>query len=247
MQTATPPTTARPVMRTAMSTIARHVDTLRQLLRLPRASLRFETRLAPDDIPAVHRLFTKPHPRYRIIGNKTVGAALVDLGRFADVAAYLDAIAGKNRGAWHARRARARGYVCRPIDRNAHVDEIHAINTALETRQGRPIDDGYLRKTARFEAQAHYDYYGVLDASGRLVAYGNIARYGNFSAFSQLMGLRSNDGIMHLLVVDVIARLLERQEVRYVMYDTFFGAQPGLQHFKRILGFEPFHVTYSLQ
>jgi hypothetical protein len=234
-------------VRTFVHAIARHVAILRQLLRLPRAGLRFETRLAPDDIPAVHRLFTKPHPRYRIVGYKTVGAALVDLERFADANAYLEAIAGKNRGAWHARRARARGYVCRPIERNDHVDEIHAINTALETRQGRPMDGNYLRKTMRFETQPHYDYYGVLDAAGRLVAYANIARYGNFSAFSHLMGLRNNDGIMHLLVVDVVTRLIERRDVRYVMYDTFFGAQAGLQQFKRILGFEPFHVTYSLQ
>ncbi|WP_296944864.1 hypothetical protein [uncultured Massilia sp.] len=234
-------------MRSFLNDIARHADTLRQVVRLPRASLRFDARLAPDDIPAVYRQFTRPHPRYRIIGNKTVGAALLDLGRFDGPAAYLAAIAGKNRGAWHARRARARGYVCRPIERNEHVDAIHAINTALDTRQGRPMDDHYRRKATRFETQPHYEYYGVLDGGGRLVAYANIARYGDFSAFSQLIGLRNNDGIMHLLVVDIVVRLLERGEVRYLMYDTFFGAQPGLQHFKRILGFEPYHVKYSLQ
>ena len=82
---------------------------------------------------------------------------------------------------------------------------------------------------------------------GRLVAYANIGRYGNFSAFSLLMGLRNNDGIMHLLVVDIVTRLIERQRVRYVMYDTFFGAQPGLQQFKRIVGFAPYRARYSLQ
>jgi hypothetical protein len=52
---------------------------------------------------------------------------------------------------------------------------------------------------------------------------------------------------MHLLIVDIVARLIERQRVRYVMYDTFFGAQSGLQSFKRIVGFEPYRVKYSLQ
>jgi hypothetical protein len=59
--------------------------------------------------------------------------------------------------------------------------------------------------------------------------------------------MRNNDGIMLLLMVDIVSRLLEQKQVRYVMYDTFFGAQPGLQQFKRILGFQPYRVKYSLQ
>jgi hypothetical protein len=239
-------------MRTALTALLRHADTLRQIVRLPQASLCFHRALAPDDVAATYRQFTMPHPRYRIIANKTVGAALIDFERFGKphgggTDAYLDAIAGKNRGAWHAKRARARGYACQVIDRNAHVDAIHAINTALATRQGRPMDGKYLDRATSFDSQPHYEYYGVLDGEGRLVAYANIGRYGNFSAFSQLMGLRNNDGIMHLLVVDIVRRLLERGEVRYVMYDTFFGAQPGLQQFKRILGFAPYHARYSLR
>jgi hypothetical protein len=109
------------------------------------------------------------------------------------------------------------------------------------------MDGKYLDKVARYERQPHFDYYGVLNDEGRLVAYANIGRYGNFSAFSQLIGLRNNDGVMHLLVVDIVARLIERQRVRYVMYDTFFGAQSGLRHFKRIVGFEPYRVKYSLR
>ncbi|MFK3741315.1 hypothetical protein [Massilia sp. TN1-12] len=231
--------------------ILRHVSTLGQLLRLPSAELCFDARLAPD-IAATYRYFTKPHPRYRIIGNKTLGAALIDLDRFAGPPAaardaYLDTIQGKNRGAWHAKRAGTRGYACRPIERNAHADEIHAINTSLATRQGRPMDAHYLEKTTHFETLPHWDHYGVLDRDGRLVAYANIARYGNFSAFSQLMGLRNNDGIMHLLVVDIVTRLLARRDVRYVMYDTFFGAQPGLRQFKTMLGFAPYRATYRLR
>jgi hypothetical protein len=230
-----------------MNILLRHYDTLRQVLSLPRADLCFDARIEPDDIPATYRYYTKPHPRYKLIGNKTIGAALIDLARFPAPTGYLDAIQGKNRGAWHARRARARGYVCREIERNDYVDAIHAINTSLDTRQGRPMDSKYLDKTTRFERLPHFEYYGVLDGEGKLVAYANIARYGNFSAFSQLIGLRNNDGIMHLLIVDIITRLIERQHVRYVMYDTFFGAQSGLQHFKRIVGFEPYRVKYSLR
>lgn len=230
-----------------MTTILRHVDTIREIMRLPQARLHFDARIESDEVSETYRDFTRPHPRYRIIGHKTVGAALIDLERFDGVSAYLAAIQARNHGGWHAKRARSRGYVCTTIERNDHIDEIHAINTSLDQRQGRPMDANYLHKVSSYERLPHYDYYGVLNDDGRLVAYGNIACYGNFSAFSQLMGLRNNDGIMHLLVVEIVTRLLEKRRVRYVMYDTFFGAKPGLQQFKRILGFEPYHVKYSMQ
>jgi hypothetical protein len=229
-----------------MNTLLRHVQTAREILGLPVARLCFDSRIDPHDIPTTYRYYTKPHPRYRIIRNKTVGAALIDLERFTNPGGYLDAIQGKNRGAYHAKRARSRGYTCTTIDRNHHIDDIHAINTSLDMRQGRPMDGKYLDKVTRFEHQPHFDYYGVLDRKGRLVAYGNIGRYGNFSAFSQLIGIRNNDGIMHLLVTDVVGRLIADKRVRYVMYDTFFGAQSGLQQFKRILGFSPYRAKYSL-
>jgi hypothetical protein len=230
-----------------MNPILRHYDTLRQLLRLPVASLHFDSRIEPDDIRKTYRYYTQRHPRYKIIGNKTMGAALIDLGRYTDAPAYLEDIAGKNRGAWHAKRARSRGYVCAEIERNEHIDAIHAINTSLDERQGRPMDEKYRERVERYERQPHFSYYGVLNPEGKLVAYANIGRYGNFSAFSQLIGIRNNDGIMHLLMVDIVARLLAEKQVRYVMYDTFFGAQPGLQQFKRVLGYQPYRVKYSLQ
>jgi hypothetical protein len=230
-----------------MNAILRHYDTLRQLLQLPVASLHFDSRIEPDDIRKTYRYYTQRHPRYKIIGNKTMGAALIDLGRYTDAPAYLEDIAGKNRGAWHAKRARSRGYVCTEIERNEHVDAIYAINTSLDERQGRPMDDKYRERVERYERQPHFSYYGVLNPEGKLVAYANIGRYGNFSAFSQLIGIRNNDGIMHLMMVDIVARLLAEKQVRYVMYDTFFGAQPGLQQFKRVLGYQPYRVKYSLQ
>lgn len=230
-----------------MSAFLKHLATLRQLLRLPVARLHFDCGIEAHDIPRTYKIYTKPHPKYKLICNKGLGAALIDLDRYSDKEAYLDVIAGKNRGAYHAKRARSRGYVCRPIERNRYVDEIHEINAALDMRQGRPMDAQYLQKITRFDTLPHFDYMGVLNPEGKLVAYANIGRYGNFSAFSQLIGLRNNDGIMHLLVVDIVTRLIEQKRVRYVMYDTFFGAQPGLQQFKRILGFEPYHAKYSLQ
>lgn len=230
-----------------MNAILRHYDTVRQILQLPVAHLCFDSRIHPEDVPATYRYYTRPHPRYRIIRSKTLGAALIDLERFQTPESYLEHIQGKNRGAYHAKRARSRGYEVREIDRNAHIDEIHAINTSLDTRQGRAMDEKYLDKVTHYKSLDHYNYYGIVNREGSLVAYANIGRLGNFSAFSQLIGVRNNDGIMHLLLVEIITRLIEQKRVRYVMYDTFFGSQPGLQQFKRIIGFEPYRAKYSLQ
>jgi hypothetical protein len=133
------------------------------------------------------------------------------------------------------------------IERNDHVEAIHAINTSVEQRQGRPMDSAYLHKRERFERLANFRYYGVLDADGRLVAYANLGMYGNFGAFSQLIGHRNNDGVMHLLVTETVCRLIDEGQLDYVMYDTFFGAQPGLRQFKTIHGFQPYRAKYLLQ
>ena len=238
------PDRPRPGMRHALS---RRIATLTQLARMPIAHLHFERAIEPDNVPATYRLYTQPHPKYKLIQFKSWGAALIDLAQCASRDAYLERIKGKNNGAWHARRARMRGYVLAEINRDEHVDAIHAINTSVDQRQGRPMDDKYLEKQFRFEKLANFQYYGVFSADGKLVAYATLGYYGNFSAFSQLMGYRNNDGAMHLMVSDIIGLLIDQGRVRYVMYDTFFGALPGLRQFKTVLGFQPFRAKYRLQ
>jgi hypothetical protein len=231
-----------------MNRLLQHYATLQTLLRLPRARLHFDAAIEPAvNVLSTYRYYTKRHPKYKLIQHKSWGAALIDLSLCATREHYFERIKGKNCGAWHARRARARGYVLAEIDRNAHVDAIHAINNSVGERQGRPMDAKYQEKQLAFDTLANFHYYGVLDADGKLVAYATIGRYGNFSSFAQLMGYRNNDGIMHLMVSEIVARLIDAGQVRYVMYDTFFGALPGLQQFKTVLGFQPYRVHYSLQ
>ncbi|GAB3465647.1 hypothetical protein GCM10027321_30970 [Massilia terrae] len=230
-----------------MDKILQQYKMLIQLMRLPVAHLQFHEHIDPGQIRATYHHFTRPHPRYKIIRHKTIGAALIDLESLSSPQQYLDQIKGKNGGAWHAKRARSRGYRVMEIDRNRYVDDIHAINTALEQRQGRPMDRAYRDKQSSFETLAHFRYFGMFNADGKLVGYANLGRFGNFGGFAQLIGLRNNDGFMHLLVVDIVSQLIEQREVRYLMYDTFFGAHPGMQTFKKILGFRPYRAKYSLQ
>jgi hypothetical protein len=47
-------------------------------------------------------------------------------------------------------------------------------------------------------------------------------------------------------VSDIVGRLIDAREVQYVMYDTWFGALPGMQQFKNVLGFQPYRAQFSI-
>ena len=218
-----------------------------QLARLPVATLRFETGRDPEGIRHTHALFTRPHERYKLFGNKTMGIALIDLAAFnGQPAAYLRGVQRSGHAGPQSRKALGRGYHLRGIDRNEHLDELHAIHTSSQERQGRPMDASYLVKTAFYATPPHFECHGVFDATERLVAYCTMGRYGNFVATDQLMGYKNQDGVMYLLLLTIICRLIAAREVDYFLYDTFLGAQPGLRDFKRRVGFRPYRVRYEL-
>lgn len=233
-------------MLSALSQLRHMWDILTAIAKLPHAQLQFDAALAPAEVSAAYDNFTRRHPRYRIIGNKTIGAALVDIEQFATPAHYRASIAERNWGGYFARRAQARGYRFASIERNRYADDIHAINQSMPERQGRPMAASYQDRTAHYTDRAHYRYYGVLDKSGKLMAYCELGTYGNFALFSRLLGYRNNDGIMHFMIVEIVSLLIAERRVRYAMYDTWFGASEGLRRFKTILGFKPYRVRYAL-
>lgn len=229
------------------STLAERARLLLQLARLPVARLRFDQRLNPEGIRRTHALFTRPHARYKVFGNKTMGIALVDLRAFeGQAAAYLASVRRSGHAGPQSKKAAARGYSVRRFDRNEHADAIHAIHTSCEERQGRPMDRHYLVKRDDFDTPSHFECHGVFDAEGRLAGYCTMGRYGNFVATDQLIGYKNQDGIMYLLLSTIICGLIEEGAVDYFMYDTFLGARPGLRDFKRRVGFRPYRARYTL-
>jgi hypothetical protein len=222
------------------------LDVLRQVIRLPVAELQFDQRHDPADVLATYRLFTKRHPRLKFIRNKSIGVALIDLRRYRDRQQYVEQFKSRGQSIAHAKRAKSRGYVVRPIDMNAHIDDVHDINTSQPSRQGRPMAASYLIKQDHFEAPSNCQYHGVINKDGVLVAYCCIGLYGDFAALRQCIGHRNGDGCMQLLLTEVICQLIGSGHIKFVMYDTWFGAQPGLQKFKASLGFQPYRVAYSL-
>lgn len=229
-----------------LDTLLRPVKILVEAARLPRAQLCFHEHLDPGHVRAVHADFTRPHPRYRVFPNKAIGAALIHLAALEGPDAYLRLVRAHGHAGPQSRKASSRGYRMRAIDRNAHIDEIHAINTSLALRQGRPMDPHYLEPKTHYEARPHYRYYGVFDRDGRLAAYCNLGYFGNFALADQLLGYRNRDGAMYLLLAEIICGLIAERRIDYLMYDTFFGARPGLREFKRRAGFAPYRVRYLL-
>ena len=228
--------------------LSRLFELLVTIVRLPVARLEFRLAINPDDVERIHKYFTKRHPKYKLFQNKSLGAALVDLTRFGSGNEYLGSIkGGRNSAEHHARKARTKGYQVVEIDKNDFIDDIHDINTSVEVRQGRPMDATYTEKVLHFRSDKNFRYYGVLNATGKLVAYGDLGFYGNFAAFNRVIGVRNNDGAMHLMVTEVICRTIEDRSYNYLMYDTVFGASPGLQAFKKMLGFAPYRAKYSIQ
>jgi hypothetical protein len=218
-----------------------------EIIKLPVASLEFNLASNPDDVKVIYAHYTKRHPRYKIFQNKSLGAALLDIERYANRDEYIKSMKGRNSAEHHARKARARGYKVIEIDRNNFIDDLHRINTSVEIRQGRPMEESYQRKELHYPRLKNYKYFGVVNAAGELTAYANLGLYGNFAAFDRLLGIRNNDGAMHLMITEIIGQMIENRQYRYIMYDTYFGASPGLKAFKSMLGFEPYRAKYSLQ
>jgi hypothetical protein len=230
-----------------LNKLAQVFDQIAVIARLPVAPLQFRLVLNPENIEKIYKYYTKAHPKYKIVQHKSVGAALVDLTKFRNREEYMQEFKGRNSATGHAKKARAKGYTVIEIDRNDFIDDIYEINTSIDVRQGRPMDVSYREKTTSYRSEANYKYYGVLNAAGKLVAYGELGFYGNFAAFNRVIGLRNNDGIMHLMVSEIICQLIEAGGFQYLMYDTYFGASPGLKTFKKMLGFQPYRAKYSIQ
>lgn len=217
------------------------------LARLPVAHLHFRTLPAPEHIRSIYHYFTRPHPRYKLFQNKSLGAALIDLRTFESGQSFIDSLRTRGRAPAERRRALARGHEFRAIDRNQLVDEIHQINISAPVRQGRPMTPTYLDKQSHYQDLPYFRYFGVFDIDKRLIAYCNLGLLGNFAMIDRVLGLRTTGGAMYLLLTEIVLRLIEENKLDYLMYDTLFGARPGLRDFKRKLGFQPYRVRYTIE
>jgi hypothetical protein len=194
-----------------------------------------------------YNFYTKPHPRFKIIKNKSFGVEVIRLRDFATFEEYLQTINGKNSAAYYARKALSRGYRLEVIDRNQYLDDIYEINTSAEVRQGKAMETQYHNRPEQYEVNPDFLNFGVLDAQGKLNAYCWVLVAGEVAVVIALLGHKQtlNDGTMYLLITRMVEKLFSLPEVKYFVYDTFFGAREGLQQFKEKNGFKPHRVTWS--
>ncbi|MHB8458864.1 MAG: hypothetical protein ACYDAK_11855 [Candidatus Limnocylindrales bacterium] len=207
--------------------------------------------LSGDDAERIHRSFTAPHRLFRFTAAKRWGVALVRLPD--SFTAYL---AGGSKALLRQKRrlAEARGHSYAVVDTASHAEEILEINRSTTTRQGRPMPASYVdRDTVLATIAERPTTHGVFDGEGRLRAYAWVPIVGDLILFERLLGhaVDIESGTMYLLVSEVIRYHIEQRGIdgapRWAMYDTFWGANPGLAYFKRRLGFEPYAVDWTLR
>lgn len=218
------------------------MSTLRWIHSFPRRTL---TLSGSEAARAFFRHATKPHPTYRIISNKTIGVGLIELPTSFE--AFLK---GSSMQALRTNRMRAlnKGYTFEWSKTAEHRRDILEINNSFDLRQGRAMDgaytnpevlEGYLSKNEHM--------YGVFDADRRLRAYVVPIFCGEVCVVGRILGHGNhlNHGIMYLLISEIVRDLIEsRCGVKYFMYDTFIGANPGLRYFKERSGFRPYWVKW---
>ena len=193
--------------------------------------------------------FTARHPKLKIVGNKTLGVELVRLGDFINEEAYTSSVNGKNSAAYFSRKAARANYVFREIDPNKFIDEIFAINNSASERQGREMDESYKVKMNSYPVDKYNQYFGVFKEEN-LVAYLWVVKSGELVVLNRLLAHADhlNAGVMYLLVTSYISHaIISEKELKYVMYDTFFGASEGLKMFKKRCGFIPHRVKWEIK
>ena len=169
----------------------------------------------------------------------------------------FDAYWGSPHAYWmrqKVRRAGREGYVFAPIDRNAFLDDIFAINASMPERQGRPMGEAYQQQPAPqgpspdFSCARHaLRHYGVL-REGHLYAYAWVYVVGEMCLFSTILGHGEHmkSGIMSLLVAEAVRDLMTVAGLRYAMYNLHASGTDGLRFFKEQMGFQPFRVTWVM-
>ena len=192
--------------------------------------------------------FSSPHPQFPLIPRKSMGAAMIDLQ-----AGYADYQRSKFRtlAKRKLKAAKQRKYSYAKIDAASAIDQVMEINASRPERGGRPMLPLYLNRS-KFElilgeiGNAHV----VRCPDGKIVAYALVPNIGDLWTLDYVLGHGDHlsSGVMYLLMAHVIEEKFELAKTagnpKWIMYDTWFGANAGLRQFKAALGFSPYWVRW---
>ncbi|MFI5262777.1 MAG: hypothetical protein ACHQZR_09520, partial [Candidatus Limnocylindrales bacterium] len=151
------------------------------------------------------------------------------------------------------RRAVREGYRFAEFDPDQHLDGIYAVNTSMDERQGRPMDDSYRTRPApaahagEAGCPRHREpWFGVFKDE-QLVAYTHVLQVGDMCLFNRILGHGDHleGGVMFQLVAGTIEALVATAGLRYAMYERHTSGTPGLRYFKERMGFRPYWVDWQ--
>ncbi|MEG2456836.1 MAG: hypothetical protein RSB08_03320 [Clostridia bacterium] len=128
------------------------------------------------------------------------------------------------------------------------VDDILEINLSKSERQGHEMNKDYFDKDKIIDESKDKANFGIFDINHKLVSYCYLIEAGDFIIITRLLGHSDflNDGIMHFMISECVRLWAEGRwpNIKYFLYDTWFGALAGLKIFKSDLGFKPYRVKY---
>lgn len=218
---------------------------LKEIGKLPKTKLIFEG----DKYRDTYKYFTKPHPKYKVFKNKTLGACLLEKPE-----SFEKYLSGKERQNLRTSRNRSikNGYTFSEINVKDYAEGILEINKSKAVRQGHEMNEVYFDKNAVIENSLDKQCFGVFDSAGKIISYCYLIDAGNFLIISRLLGHADylKEGVMYYMISACVEKWLNAgwwKDVKYFYYDTYFGASVGLKKFKYDLGFVPYKVKYKLK
>jgi len=215
-----------------------------EILRLPKVSINLN--VDDSESEKLFHSFNNRHPRFPVIRRKTIGVMLLNLNNYTKIEDYLQTVSGKNSTAYYSRRCAKEGYEFRSFNPNDYQDRILEINNSQPERQGIKMSKSYSERLSYLTDEKNI--YGGVFLHNELVAYIWFRVQGDLIIVNRILGHAEHlkKGVMYLLFSSAVNYVLqEKVAVKWMMYDTFFGAKEGLKLFKTRLGFKPYIVRWK--
>ena len=191
---------------------------------------------------------TRRHPKMPLVRFLEYGVAVYEMPKtHEEWMKNIEASARRN-----VKKGIKKGYTVERINFNDHLEDIGEIHASAEVRQGKMSEEflsGKVDPISDPESKTNvhdYPYFGVMK-DGKVYAYAGCLVAGEMFLASTIFGhdKYKSDGLVPLLFSGMAAYMLENYpEVKYYVYDKYYGASENLRRFKRKFLFLPYHVTW---
>jgi len=178
--------------------------------------------------------------------------AVLQIEPFTDATAFFNqAFNGKTR--YEFRKVAEDGYTFRPlstIERSSRLNELFAINTSADHRQGGKMDETYFEFPEEMALEiclSHFHKtYGAFTSIGEWVGYIDVRFCGEWASTYHILGHKhflqacKKGSLMVNLWFEMVRDIMTNHpQVKYVFYHLMDVGNPGLQAWKKRVGLEP--------